>query len=260
MRSSCRLVTNEGQPCRKIAVLGTNFCWWHQLAAVNWMTTFIPLIIGCILSIPISEVYYQRSNNLQSHIGNVQLKRDFPRIKGFPATFSIGRNSLTSYRPGYLTISNSPFRLYITEDLKIFLEGELKDQSGARILSIKESEPTPSSKANESYDINHDENSYEIVDKLNRPVFQLYYASKFRSFFVNFISSQFRPDGSLWTVVCSDRLGCREFKGVPQEEHYSPSDRIFEYPGDKFPGVRVKRGETETDPNRIFTRVPGKNE
>jgi hypothetical protein len=183
------------------------------------------------------------------HIAHIQAARQVPRLSAFPFWVAQGAG-VTQYINGAGTFvpfgnpsDESTLKLRATEDRSIFVTMEIRNETGAVVALLRDSHLFVSPGL--AYDVNSDLTAIEVVDEQLRPVLQVYRSNNPETLQVNYVKFEGDP---LSMTVCN-ALGCligpepsgegADKWSKVRESKWGQLKRIFEYPGYKYPGVKL---------------------
>lgn len=194
-------------------------------------------VVGFLLGLLSSECYYNRSKKASRHLANVTMSRPVPFIRKFPVVIDDGTNIQTMHTPGryVAAFSRTPFSFYIAPNGRIDLFGEIRDTEG--IIAVEATGDSIRVIQTNRFDINSDSKAIEVIDKNERPIFQLTVIPHKESKTEEVIRlSYITHQGETWLV--SSPHGCEMVKAL-HEYDWSKIPRLFCYPGYLYPGKRV---------------------
>lgn len=184
-----------------------------------------------------------------------------PAVGGFPVVIDDGINVIIN-KPGFVThkMEEGPFDYRIDVDGAIKIYGEIKSSDGTLIVEAtgEHIRILP----NTGYDINSDSKACEIVDSEKRPIYQISVVpfdlwKKNEHEHNNIFEASQWDLGSLLSQVneviemnyihhtisgwwCVTPEGSQEVQNYEDmKEWQNKIPRLFKYPGEKYPGIRL---------------------
>jgi len=252
----CKRVISKGLQCKKKALPGSNYCLIHQPREI-WLpaiiTIAVTLIFSVLITVLITSNFSRRSFKKELNLIHLSRPRIVPAVGGFPVVIDNGITVIID-QPGFVThkMEEGPFDYRIADDGAIKIYGEIKSIDGSLIVVATGDyiRVLP----NTGFDINSDSKACEIVDSDKNVIYQISVVSldqwkKDKDEATSRVSLLSRAnevikmnyvhciDGNWWCVTGEGSQLVHSYENM--KEWQSKIPRLFKYPGDKYPGIRI---------------------
>lgn len=238
---------------------------------MNILISVVSIVIGFVGGFLTNKYYYSKGLFYTHQI----IPREIPRVEGFPAVVFSGTSAFILIPGTRIKLSNvSPYTVEVKKDGNLLLNGDLYDYRGFVVALLRDSSLRLSPGID--YDINADLEAIEVVNEKGQPVLQIWKPtdhevelikkkrqeietdwinhgmptdqltlvldalSKHEVLMTNYVSYlPSKTDNKTVQVEIADSQGTITTGNIGSvTQRIGGIKRIFEYPGDKKPGMR----------------------